>query len=128
MEKAIPTNELLKMQPEEIIPLCIEHLSAVNFPTEIDSLEGQKILSDMLKYTSGMIAYYKQMEEFAKIEKRRTKANGCTREEADRCLAVEEIFGVYKSIFEGQYATLAKMITIKRMNIEEAKIMGTGQT
>lgn len=122
------TQELLKMQPEELFSYCKEHADKLTLPEEIDTPEGKRILQTQLNYTTAMIAYYKELEEIAKIEKRRIKREGCTREEADRSLAVEEIFAMYKSIFERYYENLAKMVTIKRMSIEEAKIMGTGQT
>ena len=122
------TEELLRMEPEELLPYCKEHAEKLVLPDEIDTPEGRRILQTQLNYTTAMIAYYKELEETAKIEKRRIKRKGCTREEADRSLAVEEIFAMYKSIFERYYENLAKMVTIKRMAIEEAKIMGHGQT
>ncbi len=119
------TQQLLAMQPEELLPFCKTHADKLALPDEIDTPEGKRILQTQLNYTTAMIAYYKELEEIAKIEKRRIKREGCTREEADRSLAVEEIFAMYKSIFERYYENLAKMVTIKRMSIEEAKIMAS---
>ena len=119
------TQQLLAMQPEELLPFCKTHADKLALPDEIDTPEGKRILQTQLNYTTAMISYYKELEEIAKIEKRRIKREGCTREEADRSLAVEEIFAMYKSIFERYYENLAKMVTIKRMSIEEAKIMAS---
>lgn len=119
------TQQLLAMQPEELLPFCKTHADKLALPDEIDTPEGKRILQTQLNYTTAMIAYYKELEEIAKIEKRRIKREGCTREEADRSLAVEEIFAMYKSVFERYYENLAKMVTIKRMSIEEAKIMAS---
>lgn len=119
------TQQLLAMQPEELLLFCKTHADKLALPDEIDTPEGKRILQTQLNYTTAMIAYYKELEEIAKIEKRRIKREGCTREEADRSLAVEEIFAMYKSVFERYYENLAKMVTIKRMSIEEAKIMAS---
>lgn len=123
--RAYTTAQLLAMEPSELSVICQADTAKLELPDEIDSPYGRAILQRQIIYTTGMISYYKEMELNAKIEKRRIKREGCTREEADRSLAIEETFALYKSIFEKYSETLSKMVTIKRMSIEEAKVLAS---
>lgn len=114
---------LIQMEPMELIDLISSQLDFITLEHIDTDRNKYAAIQEMNKLTA-YICYFREMETLARIRKREVKRKKCTREESDRILSVEEILGAYRSICEQRYEQLAKMMTMKRLMLEEIKQFG----
>ena len=121
--KAKPVD-LLHMDPFELSEY-LRNIVDLSLPESIDTKESAKSAICIMNKAVAYACFFKEMESLAKTYKRKMKREGCTAEVADNLLGCEEVFEAYKRISERHYDYVAKMMTLKRLQIEETKMLGT---
>lgn len=118
---SLNANTLLGLEPMELIA---ELNSAVTFQTigDIDTEQNKILAVDIMNKASAYICFFREMEIRARCQKREARKND--KDEASRLLGLEEIFEAYRKISEQHYEQIAKMMTMKRLAIDEYKIIG----
>ena len=120
--KRIGTIEsLLSMNPED---LAEKLRKEVDFG-KIENLNSPQAVTEAINKSIAYASYFKELETLAKINKRKGKREKLPLEEQDRRLGVEEVFETYKRIAEMQYDKVVKMMTARRLQLEETKFLGS---
>lgn len=122
MRKVIKTNDsdLLGKDPLDLVTLLRAEID-VEVPEALNTQEEVSMAVNAMNKLTAYISYFKEMETIARILKRQQKGN---KEEAVRLLGVEEVFETYKRACEQNYEYVTKLMTMKRLMIDEAKILG----
>lgn len=121
----VKPSSLLAMEPETLAEFLRNEVE-LDTPESIDTPEGRAAAARAMQKATAYICYFREMEALAKARKRKRKRDGCTPEEADNLLGCEEIFEAYKKIAEQHFDQVAKMMTLKRLMLDEVKLLGTG--
>lgn len=127
MEKEINVKltTLLQMDPINLAFFLDNEteLNAIkNFKLD-DNSDMQKI-TDVLNKATSYIVYFREMETLTKIYKRQRKREGCDAALADNLLGCEEVFATFKKQAEQVYDQVTKLMTAKRLNHDEEKMLG----
>lgn len=121
MKRIGATDELMGMDP---IELAEKLRKEVDFG-KIENLNSPQLVTDAINKTISYASYFKELETIARIKKRQAKREKLPPEEQDRRLGVEEVFETYKRIAEMQFDKITKMMTAKRLHIDEIKFVGS---
>ena len=110
------------MDPIELIELMSQEMQ-FDIPNDVETKENNKIASDTITKATAYAAYFTDMEIKARLMKRAAKANK-NKEEFDRLLGVEEVFKSCKEIAKMQIENVAKLMTLRRLELDEQKNSG----
>lgn len=115
------THNLMEMDP---LTLIAELNSTVIFDNiyDIETEQSKRAAVEAMNKATAYICFFREMEIIARCRKR--DARKTSKDEASRLLGLEEIFEAYKKISEQHYDQIAKIMTMKRLAIDEYKIMG----
>lgn len=114
-----PAN-LFSLSPEEVAAF-LRHSFSVALPDRLDTKEEKRAAAGAMNELTAWYCYFKEMETAARILKRQAKKD---RKEADRLLSIEELFEAYKKICEQSYGCLTRQMTLKRLEMDEMKMLG----
>lgn len=114
--------QCLAMDPIDLANAMMEELR-FEIPENVETRENQKIAATTLTKATAFATYFTEMETRAKLMKRAAKA-GKNKEEADRYLGVEEVFKSCKEIAKLQIENVAKIMTLRRLDLDEQKNNG----
>lgn len=120
----IKPSDLLAMDPMDLAEYLKTQV-VFEMPIDVDTPENKRKAVETLSQATAYICYFREMEMFAKYSKRKAKRNKCSPEEADRLIGVEEVFEMYKRIAEQYYDSCSKLMTMKRLQIDETRYMGS---
>ena len=112
-------SKCLAMDPLELADLLGKEMQ-FNIPTDVETRENNKMASDTITKATAYAAYFTEMETKAKLLKRTAKANK-EKDEFDRLIGVEEVFKSCKEIAKLQIENVAKIMTLRRLALEEQK-------
>lgn len=121
MKRIGTTEELLAMDP---IKLAEKLRKEVDFG-KVENLNSPQAVTDTINRSISYASYFKELETIARINKRKAKREKLAPEEQDRRLGVEEVFETYKRIAEMQFEKVTKMMTARRLQIDETKFLGS---
>ena len=91
-----------------------------DIPDNVETRENQKIASNTITKATAFAAYFTEMETKARLMKRAAKASK-NKEEFDRLIGVEEVFKSCKEIAKLQIENVAKIMTLRRLDLDEQK-------
>ena len=112
----------LSMDPLELMG-AIEQDMDFNIPDNVETKENQKIASDTLTKATAYATYFTEMETKARLMKRTAKTSK-NKEEYERLIGVEDVFKSYKEIAKLQIENVAKIMTLRRLDLDEQKNNG----
>ncbi len=115
-------SDVLGKDPLDLVAYLRAEVN-VNVPSSLETKEDQRKAVQAMNELTAYICYFKEHETIARTLKRSAKTEK-DREKADHYLGVEEVFEAYKRICEQQYECISKMVTMRRLDLEEAKILG----
>lgn len=115
--------ELLGMEPLDLMEVLKPEVD-LKLPENVDTENGKREAVSLMNQASSYACYFKEMETMARITKRDRKREGCSKDEFDRLLGVEEVFETYKRIAEMHYDAVTRMMYTKRLMLEETKMLG----
>jgi hypothetical protein len=118
------SEALLAMDPLTLLELLSNEVD-FDESNNLNNESSIKASTEMLNKTASYICYFKELETMAKLKKREGKRAKCSNEESDRLLGVEEVMETYKRISETQYDKIVKLMTAKRLSLDEAKVLST---
>jgi hypothetical protein len=114
--------QCLQMDPIELANLMMRELQ-FEIPTDVETKENQKIAAQTLTKATAYATYFTDMETRAKLLKRAAK-NSKNKDEAERLLGIEEVFKSCKEIAKLQIENVAKIMTLRRLDLDEQKNNG----
>ena len=112
----------LSMDPVELAELLGREMS-FDIPDNVETRENQKMASDTITKATAYATYFTEMETKARLMKRTAKANK-NKDEFDRLIGVEEVFKSCKEIAKMQIENVAKIMTLRRLDLDEQKNNG----
>ncbi len=110
------------MDPVELAELLYAEMS-FDIPEEVETKEGNRRAGETITKATAYMTYCTEMETKAKLLKRAAKAEK-NKEEADRYLGVEDVFKACKEISKANIENVAKLMTLRRLDLEEQKQNG----
>jgi hypothetical protein len=119
----VKPNSLVGMEPLELMKFLRSEIDTELFDSLDTDAERKAVVTEMNRLTS-YIVYFTEMETFARNAKRTSKRNHESKEETERLLGVEEVFGTYKEMCQQLYTQHSKLMTMKRLMLDEVKLMG----
>jgi hypothetical protein len=117
-----PTS-LLAMDPMELMKLLSNEIEYTLLDDIDTDMTRKQAINEMNRLTS-YIVYFKEMKVLARNAKRQSKRNHDAKDETDRLLGVEEVFETYEDSSRQLYEQITKMMTMKRLELDEIKLMG----
>lgn len=112
----------MSMDPIELANLLNDEME-FNIPEDVETRENQRIAADTITKATAYATYFTDMETRAKLMKRAAKASK-NKEEAERLLGIEEVFKSCKEIAKMQIENVAKIMTLRRLDLDEQKNNG----
>ena len=112
----------LSMDPVELAELLGREMS-FDIPDNVETRENQKMASDTITKATAYATYFTEMETKARLMKRTAKANK-NKDEFDRLIGVEEVFKSCKEIAKMQIENVAKIMTLRRLDLDVQKNNG----
>ena len=119
------TNNSTKYFEMDPIELAEELGNELKFeiPPNVETKENNKIATVTITKATAYAAYFTDMETRARLMKRAAKASK-NKEEFDRLIGVEEVFKSFKEISKMYIENVAKLMTLRRLDLEEQKNSG----
>ena len=114
--------QCLAMDPIDLTNVMMEELH-FEIPENVETRENQRIAANTLTKATAFATYFTEMETRAKLMKRAAKT-AKNKEEAERYLGVEEVFKSCKEIAKLQIENVAKIMTLRRLDLDEQKNNG----
>ena len=115
-------KQCLGMDPIELAELIGQEMQ-FEIPDNVETRENQKIASNTITKATAYAAYFTDMETKARLMKRAAKVSK-NKEEFDRLIGVEEVFKSCKEIAKLQIENVAKIMTLRRLDLDEQKNNG----
>lgn len=112
-------NKCLAMDPLELINYLSNEVD-FDTPENVSSADNQKIAADTITKATAYASFFTEMETKARIMKRQAKLKK-EKDDFERLISIEEIFKSYKEIAKMQIENVAKIMTLKRLELEEQK-------
>lgn len=112
-------NKCLAMDPLELINYLSNEVD-FDTPENVSSADNQKIAADTITKATAYASFFTEMETKARIMKRKAKLSK-NKDDFERLISIEEIFKSYKEIAKMQIENVAKIMTLKRLELEEQK-------
>lgn len=119
----LKTETLINMDPESLNMLLHNEID-ISIPTNIDTSETKAKAVETLNKTIAYTCYLKELETLTRVLKRKAKRVSNNTKEVDRLLSCEEIFETYKRNCEKIYDYISKLMTMKRLTLDEMKMLG----
>ncbi len=119
----LKNSTLIEMDPLSLQNLISNEID-LDLPKSIDSNKEKKEALNMMNKAISYVCYFKELETLARIMKRKAKRDKKDQNEVERLLSCEEIFETYKRISENIYTQISKMMTMKRLMLDETKLLG----
>lgn len=82
--------------------------------------EGGKIAANTITKATAYASYFQEMEIKARLMKKAAKKAKNT-DEYERMMAIEDVFKSFGSVAKMQVENVAKLMTLKRLDLEEQK-------
>ena len=117
----IKRDEFLSME-SNILQEYVEKEFFIELPESLDSEDDMKNAIGILSKATSYYSYLSNMAVIAKLEKRRLKRDGASKEDVEKALSVEEIFSNAADIAKATYNAVSRMFTIKQQIAEELKM------
>lgn len=111
-------RDCLSMDPLELTELMSQEMQ-FDIPDNVETRENQKRASNTITKATALAAYFTEMETKARLMKRNAK--GKNKDEFDRLIGVEEVFKSCKEIAKMQIENVAKIMTLRRLDLDEQK-------
>lgn len=112
-------QDYLKMDPLELLEVLKKNM-VFNIPENVNTPANKKMASDTISKATAFATYFTEMETKAKLLKKAAKASGNT-SEYNRYLSVEDVFKSLKEISKMQIENVAKIMTLKRLELDEQR-------
>jgi len=112
-------SQCLAMDPLALANQMSEEMQ-FDIPTDVETKENQKIASYTISKATAYATFFTDMETKARLLKRAAKS-AKNKEEFDRLLGVEEVFKSCKEIAKLQIENVARIMTLKRLDLDEQK-------
>ena len=112
----------LQMDPVELADMLGREMEFI-IPDNVETRENQKIASDTITKATAYATYFTEMETKARLMKRVAKTNK-NKDEFDRLIGVEEVFKSCKEIAKMQIENVAKIMTLRRLDLDEQRNNG----
>ena len=112
----------LSMDPIELVEMLDKEMK-FDIPDNVETRENQKIAADTITKATAFATYFTDMETRAKLLKRAAKASK-NKEESERLLGIEEVFKSFKEISKMQIENIAKIMTLRRLDLDEQRNNG----
>ena len=112
-------KQCFNMDPLELADM-LEKEMRFNIPDEVIGRENQKMASETVTKATAYASYFTEMEMKARILKKTAKAAKKT-DEYNRMMAIEDVFKSFKEIAKMQIENVAKLMTLKRLELEDQK-------
>ena len=109
----------LAMDPLELTNIMSDEMQ-FDIPENVETKENQKRASIAITKATALASYFTEMETRARLMKRAAKANN-NKAEFDRLIGVEEVFKSCKEIAKMQIENVAKIMTLRRLDLDEQK-------
>jgi hypothetical protein len=106
------------MDPLELTELMGQEMQ-FDIPDNVETRENQKRAANTITKATALAAYFTEMETKARLMKRNAK--GKNKDEFDRLIGVEEVFKSCKEIAKMQIENVAKIMTLRRLDLDEQK-------
>ena len=113
------THQYLLMDPLELTDV-LTPLVQCELPAHVETKENQILAAQIINKATAYASYFSTMEIKAKLLKRNAKAEK-NKDEFDRLLGVEEVFKTYKEIAKMQIENVARLMTLRRLDLDEQK-------
>jgi hypothetical protein len=111
-------RDCLSMDPLELTELMGQEMQ-FDIPDNVETRENQKRAANTITKATALAAYFTEMETKARLMKRNAK--GKNKDEFDRLIGVEEVFKSCKEIAKMQIENVAKIMTLRRLDLDEQK-------
>ena len=115
----VAPQDYLKMDPMELLETMKKDMVFV-IPEHVHTPANKKIASETISKATAFATYFTEMETRAKLLKKAAKASGNTAE-YNRYLNVEDVFKSLKEIAKMQIENVAKIMTLKRLELDEQR-------
>ena len=112
-------SECLRMDPIDLAEMLGNEMK-FDIPDNVITKENQMIASQTITKATAYAAYFTEMETKAKLMKRAAKASK-NNDEFNRLIGVEEVFKSCKEIAKLQIENVAKIMTLRRLDLDEQK-------
>lgn len=121
MEYKVPINskEYFNMDPIKLAELLSDEMQ-FEIPDNVETKENQKIAANTITKATALASYFTDMETKARLMKRAAKVSK-NKDEFDRLIGVEEVFKSCKEIAKLQIENVAKIMTLRRLDLDEQK-------
>lgn len=117
-------KSLMELEPEEVLIFFIDELRNDSFKTTtIDSGEDKRRSANILNKMASYNCYFAEMRQMAKLTKRKAKSESAKKEIIDKALGLEEVFDTLCSFCDNQINVITKIMTLKRLELDEMDIM-----
>jgi hypothetical protein len=115
-------KQCLGMDPLELAEMMSNEMKFV-IPDNVETRENQKIAADTITKATAYATYFTDMETKARLLKRAAKANK-NNDEYNRLIGIEDVFKSCKEIAKMQIENVAKIMTLRRLDLDEQKNNG----
>lgn len=112
-------NECLKMEPLVLFETLKKDL-VFDIPENVNSSTNQRIAAATITKATAYASYFTEMETRAKLMKKAAKAAKDT-EEYNRLMSIEDVFKALKDVSKMQIENVAKLMTLKRLELDEQR-------
>lgn len=118
-------ESIISTEPMTVLRVFMDELRKDSFQlTSIETPEQKEQLAEQLNKMASYSCYFVEMQETSKIYKRKLKNQKVDKDLIDNALAYEEIFETLKYFCEKQMEVLSKLMTLKRLELDEFKLTG----
>lgn len=115
-------KQCLAMDPLELAEMMSNEMKFV-IPDNVETRENQKIAADTITKATAYATYFTDMETKARLLKRAAKASK-NNDEYNRLIGIEDVFKSCKEIAKMQIENVAKIMTLRRLDLDEQKNNG----
>ena len=115
-------SKCLAMDPIELAELMGNEMK-FDIPNDVETKDNQMIAANTITKATAFASFFTEMETKAKLMKRAAKASK-NKEEFDRFIGLEEVFRSCKEISKMYIENVAKLMTLRRLDLEDQKNNG----
>ena len=115
----LPPQECFKIEPLELLDKLKSDMM-FPIPPNVNSRENRLIAAQTITKATAYESYCSEMETRAKLLKKAAKASKQT-EEYNRMMSYEDIFKTLKEISKQHIENVAKLMTLKRLELDEQR-------
>jgi hypothetical protein len=115
----LPPQECFKIEPLELLDKLKSDMM-FPIPPNVNSRENRLIAAQTITKATAYESYCAEMETRAKLLKKAAKAAKQT-EEYNRMMSYEDIFKTLKEISKQHIENVAKLMTLKRLELDEQR-------